>query len=298
MRLSTMDAFKNLKSKDLATVDEKTLRRIQSVLLEILDDVITTCKMYGITYTLGGGSVLGAVRHQGFIPWDDDIDVNFSRRDYERFIPAFRKEFGEKYWIHTPEETENYGLLFARVRLKGTVLKTRDDFWTEECGAFIDLFILENTFNNPILRWIHGTGCQALGFLLSCRKFYRDRKFMLEFARGNPELLRAVRVKIVLGFFASIGSMNFWTRLANRWSALCGDDHSKMVATPAGRKKFWGELYLRSDMLEATVMQFEGRRVNCPQNYEMYLTHMYGDYMAIPPEEDREHHPFFGKILL
>ena len=61
MRLSTMDAFKNLKSKDLATVDEKTLRRIQSVLLEILDDVITTCKLYGITYTLGGGSVLGAV---------------------------------------------------------------------------------------------------------------------------------------------------------------------------------------------------------------------------------------------
>ena len=298
MRLSTMDAFKNLKSKDLATVDEKTLRRIQSVLLEILDDVITTCKLYGITYTLGGGSVLGAVRHQGFIPWDDDIDVNFSRRDYERFIPAFRKEFGEKYWIHTPEETENYGLLFARVRLKGTVLKTRDDFWTEECGAFIDLFILENTFNNPILRWIHGTGCQALGFLLSCRKFYRDRKFMLELAQGNMELLRAVRVKIVLGFFASVGSMNFWTRLANRWSALCRNDNSEWIAIPAGRKKFWGELYRRRDMLEVTMMPFEGRSVNCPKNYDMYLSCLYGDYMKIPPEEDRERHPFFGEKIL
>lgn len=298
MHLSTMDAFKNLKSGDLVTVDDEMLKKIQNVLLGILDDIITVCEKYKIPYTLGGGSVLGAVRHQGFIPWDDDIDVNFSRRDYERFIPAFRKEFGEKYWIHTPEATDNYGLLFARVRLKGTMLRTRDDFWTEECGAFVDLFILENTFDNLVLRWIHGMGCQALGLLLSCRKFYRDRKFMLELAHGNPELLRAVRVKIALGFCASIGSVNFWTRLANRWSGLCRDDHSEMVAAPAGRKKFWGELYRRRDMLEIEKKTFEGRCVNCPKNYEMYLTHMYGDYMTLPPEEDRERHPFFGEIKL
>lgn len=293
-----MDAFKNLKSGDLATVDDEMLRKIQRVLLEIMDDIITVCEKYEIAYSLGGGSVLGAIRHQGFIPWDDDIDINFSRRDYERFIPAFRKEFGDRYWIHTPEQTDNYGLLFARVRRKGTVLRTRDDFWTEECGAFIDLFILENTFDNAALRWVHGMGCQALGLLLSCRKFYRDRKFMMVLARDNPALLPAFRIKIALGLLTAVGSVNFWTRLANRWSALCRDDHSEMVAAPAGRKKFWGELYRRRDVLEATVMQFEGRRVNCPRNYEMYLTHMYGDYMTIPPEEDREHHPFFGKILL
>lgn len=298
MHLSTMDAFKNLKSGDLVTVDDEMLKKIQNVLLGILDDIITVCEKYKIPYTLGGGSVLGAVRHQGFIPWDDDIDVNFSRRDYERFIPAFRKEFGEKYWIHTPEATDNYGLLFARVRLKGTMLKTRDDFWTEECGAFVDLFILENTFDNHVLRWIHGTGCQALGLLLSCRKFYRDRKFMLELAHENPELLRAVRVKIALGFCASIGSVNFWTRLANRWSALCKNHNSEWITIPAGRKKFWGELYRRGDVLGITRMPFEGRTVNCPTNYDMYLTRLYGDYMKIPPEEDRERHPFFGEILL
>lgn len=298
MHLSTMDAFKNLKSGDLVTVDDEMLKKIQNVLLGILDDIITVCEKYKIPYTLGGGSVLGAVRHQGFIPWDDDIDVNFSRRDYERFIPAFRKEFGEKYWIHTPEATDNYGLLFARVRLKGTMLKTRDDFWTEECGAFVDLFILENTFDNPVLRWIHGTGCQALGLLLSCRKFYRDRKFMLELAHENPELLRAVRVKIALGFCASIGSVNFWTRLANRWSALCKNHNSEWITIPAGRKKFWGELYRRGDVLGITRMPFEGHIVNCPENYDMYLTRLYGDYMKIPPEEDRERHPFFGEILL
>lgn len=298
MHLSTMDAFKNLKSGDLVTVDDEMLKKIQNVLLGILDDIIAVCEKYKIPYTLGGGSVLGAVRHQGFIPWDDDIDVNFSRRDYERFIPAFRKEFGKKYWIHTPEATDNYGLLFARVRLKGTMLRTRDDFWTEECGAFVDLFIWENTFDNPVLRWIHGMGCQALGLLLSCRKFYRDRKFMLELAHENPGLLRAVRVKIALGFCTSIGSVNFWTRLANRWSALCKNHNSEWITIPAGRKKFWGELYRRGDVLGITRMPFEGRIVNCPENYDMYLTRLYGDYMKIPPEEDREKHPFFGEILL
>lgn len=293
-----MDAFKNLKSGDLVTVDDEMLRKIQCVLLEILDDIITVCDKYEIVYSLGGGSVLGAIRHQGFIPWDDDIDINISRRDYERFIPAFQKEFGDRYWIHTPEQTDNYGLLFARVRRKGTVLRTRDDFWTEECGAFVDLFILENTFNNPILRWIHGTGCQALGLLLSCRKFYRDRKFMMALARDNPALLPAFRIKIALGFLACVGSLRFWTRLANRWSALCGDDHSEMVAIPAGRKKFWGELYRRKDMLEMISKPFEGRMVNCPANYDRYLTCLYGDYMTIPPEADRERHPFWGEILL
>lgn len=121
---------------------------------------------------------------------------------------------------------------------------------------------------------------------------------MLELAHGNPELLRAVRVKIALGFFASIGSVNFWTRLANRWSALCKDHNSDWIAIPAGRKKFWGELYRRRDVLEITRKPFEGRIVNCPANYDLYLTRLYGEYMKIPPEEDRERHPYFGEILL
>ena len=274
------------------------LHSLQQTLLEILDDIDSVCRENGISYTLGGGSCLGAVRHQGFIPWDDDIDLNFSRREYTRFVPLFRQRFGWKYWIHTPENTENYPLLFARVRKKGTVVRTRDDFQNEECGAFVDIFIVENTFDGAVLRDFHGLACMATGLLLSCRKFYRDRRELLPLAAGDRALLRAFRVKIALGFLLSWGSVTAWTRFAIRCSALCRNDSSHYVTIPAGRKRFFGELYARADICETADCLYAGRQMKIPWNYEMYLTALYGDYRRIPEEKDREYHSFFGRIQL
>lgn len=296
--LSTFDAFKHLHSDGMVMLDDPQLRKLQQTLLGILDDIDAVCGKYNISYTLGGGSCLGAIRHQGFIPWDDDIDINFSRAEYRRFIPLFRREFGDKYWVHTPEETDNYALLFARVRLKGTRVRTRDDFFNDECGAFVDLFIIENTFDNPVLRAIHGLGCMAFGLLLSCRKFWRDRKFLLPMARESRGLRRVFRIKIALGWLLSWGSVNFWTRAANRWDALCKNDRSEYVAIPAGRKRFFGELYPREAVCRGVDVTYEGRTLQCPRDYKMYLTALYGDYMTPPKQEDRELHAFWGAVEL
>lgn len=298
MGLSTFDAFKHLQSEEMIAIDDEQLHKLQAALLGILDDIDSVCKKHGIRYTLGGGSCLGAVRHQGFIPWDDDIDINFSRAEYRRFIPLFREEFGDKYWVHTPEETDNYALLFARARKKGTVERTRDDFFNEECGIFIDVFIIENTFDSLLLRTIHGLGCQAFGLALSCRKFWRDRKQLLSLAKGQQGLKRVFSVKIGLGFLLAWGSINFWTRGANRWSALCKNDSSRFVAIPAGRKKFFSELYKREDVCETVEMPYAGRTMQCPRGYDAYLTRLYGDYMQIPPVDSRESHFSFGEIIL
>ena len=150
MKLSTFDIFKNIESDEVIILSEEQLETLKKTLLTMLKDVIEVCEKNNITYSLGGGSVLGAVRHKGFIPWDDDIDLNMSREDYDKFVIAFEKEYGYKYWIHTPEKTKNYNLLFARIRLKGTALITRDDFDNEECGVPLDIFIIENTFDNKI----------------------------------------------------------------------------------------------------------------------------------------------------
>lgn len=294
--LSTFDSFKHLHTEDMIELTDDQLHTLQNSLLGILDDIDFVCRKYEITYTLGGGSCLGAVRHQGFIPWDDDIDINFSRAEYRKFIPAFRQEFAEKYWIHTPEERDNYALLFARIRKKGTVERTRDDFFNDECGIFIDVFIIENTFDSGIMRKIHGLGCMAFGLALSCRKFWRDRKQLLSLAQDNTSLKQVFLVKIILGLLLAWGSINFWTRLANRWNALCNNDASRFVAIPAGRKKFFGELYERAAVCVPEEMHFAGRKMNCPKDYEMYLTRLYGDYMKIPPEADREIHAYWGEI--
>ena len=293
--ICTFDAFKRLKSGLVFTLTDEQLCTLQKILLTILDDIDCVCGKYGISYSLGGGSCLGAVRHQGFIPWDDDLDINMARSEYEKFIPAFRREFGRKYWVHTPEDTPGYELLFARVRLKGTVLRTRDDFFTDECGIPVDIFIVENTFDNWAMRMLHGIGCMAFGYLLSCRKFRRARKQLTALSGGSRSLSLSFRMKFAVGFLISWGSVDFWRKAANAIHAVCHDDGSARVTIPAGRKKFFGELYSRSSVLDLCEMKFEGRMLPVPQCCDEYLTRLYGDYMVPPAPADREKHPYMAK---
>lgn len=293
MNLSTVNAFKHISSVECVCLDEKQLHQLQQVLLKILDDIVFVCEKYHINYFLGGGTALGAMRHQGFIPWDDDIDINMPRADYETFIPAFQKEYGKKYWVHTPEKTDNYGLLLARVRLKGTCVKTREDFFNHECGAFVDIFIIENTFNNKILRSLHGIGSLAFGLLLSCRKFYRDRKQLLLLAKEAPELKKVFYIKILIGFFTAILNLNTWTHAANGWNSICKDTESIYVSGCAGRLHFFGELYLRKNFCTVKKALFEGRTLRVSQGVEGYLSHCYGNWKKPPEPSQREKHVVF-----
>lgn len=301
MGLSTVDAFKHLKSGDAIEISGEDLRRLQLVLVGIVDDIVSVCEENGLTYVLGGGSALGARRHGGFIPWDDDVDLNFTRASYERFIPLFRARFGDKYWIHTPAETANYGLALGRIRLRGTSVRTREDLANRqrECGAFVDLFIIENTFDNSLLRAVHEFGSLALGFLYSCRKFYYEREFVRMWARENRAVSRAFRVKLVAGWFTSVGSLDFWTRLWDRWNRLCHDEQSTFVTIPVGRRHFGGELARREDVCETREIAWEGRSLRCSRDLDGYMRRLYGpDYMTPPPPERRERHVFFAPFRL
>ena len=118
MNLSTNDTVKRLSPHDgVAELSGDTLLRLQKVLTEMLRDVVGICRDHGIDYTLGGGVCLGAVRHGGFIPWDDDIDFNIPRRDASRLLQVLRETRSEKYWVHDVRSTDNYTLGLIRVRL-------------------------------------------------------------------------------------------------------------------------------------------------------------------------------------
>lgn len=298
MRLSTVDAFKHLNSNQCITLSDQQLNGLQQVLFSILLDIDEVCREHGLYYVLSGGTALGAVRHQGFIPWDDDIDINMPRADYERFIPLFQHKHGKHYWIHTPEKTDNYGLLLARIRLKGTSVKTREDFFCEECGAFVDIFIIENTFNHVIPRVFHGFISNTLGLIVSCRKFYRDRNYLLPLVSENKKLRKIFQIKVIIGFLISFLSINVWTRLATCWNGLYSNQKSKYVVIPAGRKHYFGELYRRETICKAQFMLFEGTMLPCPVDTDYYLKRLYGSYMVFPKESDREKHIFFAPFQL
>ena len=207
MGLSTFDAFKRMDARGARPLTDAELHSLQQTLLGILDDILSVCAAEGVRWTLGGGSALGAVRHHGFIPWDDDLDVNMPRSEWPRFRDAFLAKFGEKYDIHEPGVTNDYPLAFPRIRLRGSCVVTREDFllpWIRH-GAFVDIFLLENTFRNPVLRRIHGLGSMSIGFLYSCRKHFAERRLLRAWGM-NSFAFRVKRSVGALLSFASIGA--------------------------------------------------------------------------------------------
>lgn len=294
MSLSTVEAFKHISSSEgMVEVKGDTLKELQSTLLDMLKDFDRVCQKYDIPYTLSGGTMLGAVRHEGFIPWDDDIDLNITRDGYERFVSVFQDELADKYWLHRPEETENYGLGLARLRKKGTRYKDKESYFTEECGVFIDIFIYENVPNNPLLRKGHGVVSLALGFALSCRRFLVNSDEYLKLAEDDEQLTKVFRTKARFGKLFSFLSVDSWCRLWNKWNSLCGNSNSKYLSIPVGRKHYFGETFQRDMIFPVQKAKFEDALLPIPNTPDHYLTKLYGDYMRIPEPEEREAHVIY-----
>ena len=129
--------------------EPEVLERLHGVLLEILGDFIRVCEKYGLTYFAAYGTAIGAVRHQGFIPWDDDIDVGMPRKDYDRFFEVFQQELGEKYALLTPEIDNRYACTVTHIQKKGTkfISEMSQDLKCEQC-IFMDIFPFDYVAND------------------------------------------------------------------------------------------------------------------------------------------------------
>ena len=136
--------------------DDDTLKHLQKVQIKIFKYFIEVCEKNNLTYFIYAGSLLGAVRHQGFIPWDDDIDVIMFRRDFEKLNNIFEKEIDDDYEFINVLNEETYHYTWGRLTLKNTVFK---EWWADQVDytplIFIDIFILDNIPNNKIKRFIH-----------------------------------------------------------------------------------------------------------------------------------------------
>ncbi len=293
MSLVTTDIFKRLsnnKDESLIVLDDNQLKRLQKTILSIADDIIGLCEENNINYHLTGGSALGAVRHNGFIPWDDDLDIDVARKDCSKLYNLIKENYSEKYYIHNPQNKEGHSIPAMQVRLKNTIVRGCNDATLDQCGAYIDIAIMENTFDNKILRRIHGTISLALGLIVSCRKFAKNRKYMMNLAKNDKEAKKIFRKKIIIGKIFSFLTLRRWTIIYDGWNKICKNTKTKYVTVPTGRKHFFGELYERDDFYQEIKHEFEGRNWNIPKNYTKYLTMMYGNYMKIPNENQRERH--------
>lgn len=294
MSFSVFKLFKNIDDKtNLVTLNDEQLHGLQKCIERICADIIEVSRKENLPVMLLYGSALGAVRHSDIIPWDDDIDVGLYRKDYKKFIAAMDRYFPGKYWIHSPEQTHLYGSLITKVVSKDTTLRLLEDFESEECGVYIDIFIIENAFSNRLLRTVHCAGAYVFRGILSCRRICRDYKYLLPFIQNNRETVKMIRRVTWLGKLFGFLPLDTWTKLANKWMQLCKNEDSSLVFIPGAAIKLTGPFWDRATFGHGQDHVFGDYVWPIPYRAEEFLEGYYGsDYMDLPPEEKREKHAF------
>ena len=263
---------------------------LKATLVEMFQDVYEVCKKNGLNIMLGGGSVLGSIRHQGFIPWDDDLDLLMPRSDYERFKAVFESELGERYVLSAPNYGDKSKARFPKIMKKGTTMKELADVNSDlPSGIFLDIFILDKVPENRVHQKIKGLWCNAMMYA-STQAFWNEhrseviRNYMCTTGRGK----RAYYWKRVVGSVCGIIPSWKWYNMIDR--ATQYNKETSLLGIPTGRKHYFGEILAADVMLPISFGQFEGKVVPLPADTDAYLKNLYGSYMEIPPVEKRERH--------
>ncbi len=266
--------------------------KLKQVLLGIYKDLLHACQKHGLTVLLGGGSCLGAVRHNGFIPWDDDLDVMMPRADYDRLPTILQQEFGDKYSCTGPNISEHFNTPFIKLGKRGTVFTTIYDLPDAEHEIAIDIFPIENIPDSRLLRLWHGFWLNLLQYIALCINLYAGRTcYATQVLRSSKEGRRKINHRLRIGH---IGSWLFnYERLyafCDRFAAKYTNRNTHDVTIPTGRGHYFGEIHPREDFFPATEHTFEEVQAPIPHNSDAYLRKLYGDYMQIPPLSKREKH--------
>jgi lipopolysaccharide cholinephosphotransferase len=263
---------------------------LRSCLLSIYKDIDQVCEKYGLTLMLGGGSVLGAVRHRGFIPWDDDMDLMMSRKDYEVLKSVFKKELSEKYHICIPNYADRTETLIMNVVKKNTLMQcVYDNDDSVKKGILVDIFPIESVSNNRYIRTIQNYLFDLFRILISCRRIYKlpneaFKKSMKKTLKGKLHYYLACMVGFVLSPFKLSGMYDAFDSL------VASQKDTDYCTIPTGRKFSRGEALPKKVFYPVSKGIFGNMEVNLPNDADTYLRNLYVDYMKIPPVEKRERH--------
>ena len=264
----------------------EALKKLQSVELEILRVVDAFCREHDIQYFIDGGTALGAARHRGFIPWDDDIDIGMLREDYELFCSLALTGLPEGYSLHTARNSEGYPALFAKVYKDGTLFVNEEALQSgSNMGIFIDVFPYDRLYQETSLRnkqirnaslsqkrsylyYLSTITVPHKGFLgslerISCRLMHRIERLMV----SDPSVYQDF-------FDRSVPSSDIGD-ISDSCLTLVWPNMSPISI---------------SDVFPLASLSFEGECFPVPRNIDFYLTNMYGDWRVLPPREDRHTH--------
>lgn len=259
-----------------------SLEETQQIYLELLEEFDKVCKENGLRYDLCGGSMLGAVRHQGFIPWDNDIDLSMPRPDYERML-ALKAEGKLGMPDHRDlisERDETFPRHFARyIRHDVKRISEMAEDW--DCPYIgIDIFPLD------------GIPTDEKAFARQVKKIRRLRRFLLTSVEKAGTSRRGKVAAMIKNMYRPILRAVGCFRFAHMLDKECQRvdyetaEYVGIISGMYGLKERWS----KKDMLPQASFNFEGLQVPGFANYDIYLTNLYGDYMKLPPKEKQVPH--------
>ena len=252
-------------------------------LIDALKFFISICEENKLTYYLAAGSALGAIRHHGIIPWDDDIDIYMPRLDYEKFLSLKKSYVNEKYQVVTLED-KGYYLPYAKIVDLSTTI------WEHKCfpfilGAFIDIFPLDRIDED-----IRGTKKLVKKYKHKFNKYSRGISVY-----SFSDLKRMLITGDFLNLFRSVLKISFYRKMNRkylvefiRFEKQLNNNESGNYLVVFGGSYGVKEIYKREWFLDVTEVDFSGVKVKIPIGYHEYLSHLYGNnYMEMPTKENQ-----------
>ena len=250
------------------------LRRAQWLMLDILKEIDRICKKYGWQYWLSSGTMIGAVRHKGFIPWDDDLDIEMMREDYLKLLKILPTELPSSMILQT-SRTPHYGTHISKVRYVNSFMNADmvDSVKLAHRGVFVDIFPVERMFMFP-KRVIDVFYCPS----------FKNYKLLNPFSSLSNFLKYSIALFLLPFCFLAIGCLRIFYKL---WKT---DRMAYSYGINFHRHRRYNEIF------PLKTIEFEGRQLPCPNNADAYLHRLFGNYMQIPSPERRITHATEIKI--
>lgn len=266
------------------------IRKLQLLELKILLELNRICDKHKIQYFLMGGTLLGAVRHNGFIPWDDDIDIGMMRSEYVKFLEVCKYELSEDYFLQTFESDESYLFAFAKIRLNGTEYSepiNKDVL--HHNGIYIDIFPFDHAPDNHYLRKLHRLMLLEMDTMCWMKYGYVKKPTTLKLKALST--LRLKTHRYLSRFFSKSQLIRMRENLLQKYN-------KKQTKYCINASFFHYPSEIFDQFIE---LEFEGIKFPAPAGYTTYLECAYGDYMRLPPEHERIRHtpylPDFGRYI-
>jgi lipopolysaccharide cholinephosphotransferase len=264
-------------------MNNKELQKLHNKILELVEYFDKFCQENGIVYYLMGGTALGAIRHHGFIPWDDDFDVFMDYNNYSKFLEVVEERLDlDKYYCQK-ENTKEWPLYFSKIRMNNTTFIEKDvKDRNMHHGIYIDIMCLNNAHSNKYIRYLQYISARILSSRALADKGYITHSLIKKYIiiLSKITILKPIK-RMLLNFVRSLN-----------------DQETELVGHFFGRAPFKKTSFYKSFLGKSRYVKFENLSLPVPSNVEGYLQVRYGgNYMQLPSEKEKMKYPSHAYIV-